>query len=141
MECAGNWDELVVSSSLRQSGNEPNFWRICEIPSKQTYMCRRSACWFIPEKKDILLARGIEVVFQYYEHPEYKQLFPPFQPFASVLDLIFNEGPRSRGPLRGGRRPPFRAKWLLTTSVRIWCAVTPTLQIGTRTIGPGQPLT
>jgi hypothetical protein len=56
---------------------------------------------------DVLLDKGIDVVFQHYEHPQYRQLFPPFCPYASVLDLIFNEGDRALEILRKGRRNPF----------------------------------
>lgn len=38
---------------------------------------------------------NIEVVFQDYEHPSYNQNFPGFIPYMSVIDLLFNEGPRS----------------------------------------------
>lgn len=31
-----------------------------------------------------------------YQTPAYHQLYPPFQPNLSVLDLLFNEGPESR---------------------------------------------
>jgi hypothetical protein len=55
----------------------------------------------------LLLSQGIDVVFQNFEHPAYRQLFPPFLPFASVIDLIFNEGDRSLEILRSGRRDPF----------------------------------
>lgn len=50
---------------------------------------------------------GIDVYFQHYRHPEYTQLFPPFCPFASTLDLIFNEGPRAMEIIRGGREKPW----------------------------------
>jgi hypothetical protein len=49
---------------------------------------------------------GIEVEFQNYPHPEYTQQFPPFCPYASVLDLVFNEGPRSLEIIRSGRGTP-----------------------------------
>jgi hypothetical protein len=50
--------------------------------------------------------REIKVWLQCFEHPEYKQCFKPFVPFASVLDLIFNVGPDALNVLRSGRRPP-----------------------------------
>lgn len=31
-----------------------------------------------------------------YAHPQYEQVFPDFVPGLSVLDMLFNEGPRSR---------------------------------------------
>lgn len=39
---------------------------------------------------------GIEPVFQEYHHPNYRQLHGPFEPFLSVVDLLFNHGPDSR---------------------------------------------
>jgi len=41
----------------------------------------------------------IDVVFQDYSHPVYPQLFGPFEPYMSVLDLLFNCGDHSRGIL------------------------------------------
>lgn len=51
---------------------------------------------------DKFRARGVEPVFQDYRHPEYRQLHGPFLPYMSVIDLLFNEGPASRGILLGG---------------------------------------
>jgi len=39
---------------------------------------------------------NINVYFQDYKHPEYKQLHGVFKPFMSALDLLFNEGPNSK---------------------------------------------
>lgn len=44
---------------------------------------------------------GIEVLFQEYAHPVYEQLFGAFEPFLSVLDLLFNHGQKSLKILRG----------------------------------------
>jgi hypothetical protein len=43
---------------------------------------------------------GIRVVFQEYTHPVYRQLFGGFEPFMSVIDLIFNHGNISLNILR-----------------------------------------
>jgi len=45
---------------------------------------------------------GIELRFQSFEHPVYRQLTPDFLPFMSILDLIFNEGPRTNSIIIGG---------------------------------------
>jgi hypothetical protein len=37
---------------------------------------------------------GLEY-FDYAGYPEYDQLFPPFDHFVSVIDLIFNQGPKA----------------------------------------------
>ena len=39
---------------------------------------------------------GIQVEFQDFQHPSYRQVYAPFLPFMSVVDLLFNEGPRSK---------------------------------------------
>ena len=46
---------------------------------------------------------GIKVLFQEYHHPVYEQRFGAFEPFMSVLDLLFNHGPDSLKILRGGQ--------------------------------------
>lgn len=37
-------------------------------------------------------AAGISLEFMEYNYPEYPQLYPPFDPFVSVLDLLFMTG-------------------------------------------------
>jgi hypothetical protein len=48
------------------------------------------------------LSRGVRPLFQDYRHPVYRQLHGEFQPYMSVIDLLFNEGPRSREILLSG---------------------------------------
>jgi hypothetical protein len=47
---------------------------------------------------------GIEVIFHDYQHPEYKQQFEGFEPYMSVIDLLFNHGPASLGTLITSRK-------------------------------------
>jgi len=42
---------------------------------------------------DKFAAAGISVEFMSYDYPQYPQLFGPFEPAASILDLLFNTGP------------------------------------------------
>jgi len=44
---------------------------------------------------------GTEVIFQDFKHPVYSQLFGEFEPFMSVIDLIFNHGDKSLAIIRG----------------------------------------
>ena len=44
---------------------------------------------------------GVKVIFQEYSHPVYDQLFGAFEPFMSVVDLIYNHGEKSLEILRG----------------------------------------
>ena len=43
----------------------------------------------------------VNVVFQEFHHPVYRQLFGDFMPFMSVIDLIFNHGYESLQIIRG----------------------------------------
>ena len=35
---------------------------------------------------------NIFIEYQDFKHPNYSQLFPPFTPYLSIVDLLFNEG-------------------------------------------------
>jgi hypothetical protein len=48
-------------------------------------------------------AAGVEPVFQEYRHPEYPQLHGAFEPYLSVVDLLFNCGPESLDVIVSGQ--------------------------------------
>jgi hypothetical protein len=35
---------------------------------------------------------GIRLEYKQYNYPEYEQLYPPFEPAVSVIDLLFMKG-------------------------------------------------
>ncbi len=43
----------------------------------------------------VLNDAGISVEWMAYDYPEYPQLFPPFDPQLSALDLLLNTGPEA----------------------------------------------
>lgn len=45
---------------------------------------------------------GIELAYYHYRHPEYPQLWGAFEPYLSVVDLLFNVGPASLAVIRSG---------------------------------------
>jgi hypothetical protein len=48
---------------------------------------------------------GIDVRYQAFEHPIYRQRFGEFEPYMSIVDILFNEGPdRTRELMRAGVR-------------------------------------
>lgn len=55
---------------------------------------------------DVFKREDIAVEYQNYTFPEYKQLYYPFIPYLSVIDLIFNEGPRALEILKSGAARP-----------------------------------
>jgi hypothetical protein len=108
MSAMGIRTRLVRSSHLQQPGRRTELLaNICSRLAADQYISPLGSAVYLLEEANGMVNQGIEVVFQHYEHPQYQQLFPPFQPYASVLDLIFNEGDRALEILRSGRRAPF----------------------------------
>jgi hypothetical protein len=46
-------------------------------------------------ERDKFDAAGISLEYIKYDYPAYEQLYPPFEPFISVLDLLFMTGERA----------------------------------------------
>ena len=107
-EALGIKTPIVRSSELAVDGKRTHLLaEICSLSGATTYVSPLGSADYLLNELPILTGRGINVVFQHYEHPAYRQLFPPFQAYASVLDLLFNEGENSLATVRSGRRPPF----------------------------------
>jgi hypothetical protein len=103
------FDHLGVSTPRRKSsamGVESSGTRLildlCRSVGARTYISGP----FGREYLDLPSFRGagIEVRFHDYPHPRYRQVYDGFEPFMSVLDLLFNEGPQSLGVLRSDER-------------------------------------
>jgi hypothetical protein len=98
----------LKSSELPVEGKRTELLaEICASQSATSYLSPLGSVEYLVNDLPMLAERGIEVAFQHYEHPTYQQLFPPFQPYASALDLLFNEGDNALTIIRSGRRPPF----------------------------------
>jgi hypothetical protein len=55
-------------------------------------------------RPDVFKSAGIELVFKDYAgYPEYPQLFPPFDHYVSILDLLFQTGPSAPAYIWGWR--------------------------------------
>jgi hypothetical protein len=99
---------LIPASSLGREGKRTELLaNICEEVGATQYVSPIGSAEYLLSEMNVLTDAGVETVFQNYKHPEYRQLFPPFVPFASVLDLILNEGPSSLDIIRSGRGAPF----------------------------------
>jgi WbqC-like protein len=98
---------MVRSSSLQIEGKRSErLVLMCKRMGANDYLSPRTAIYLL-EDLPIFAESGINVWFHNYSHPEYKQRFPPFCSYASVLDLLFNEGPRSLEIIRSGRGHAF----------------------------------
>jgi hypothetical protein len=104
VEILGIDTPIVLSSSLGEEGKRTELLaNICRKLGANRYVSPIGSAEYLLGEIDILSSAGVETVFHNYSHPIYAQMFPPFLPFASVLDLIFNEGGRSMEIIRSGR--------------------------------------
>jgi hypothetical protein len=99
---------LIFASSLAAEGKRTHLLaEICRKLGATVYVSPIGSAEYLLGEANILAEAGVETVFHNYNHPTYRQQFPPFLAFASVIDLIFNEGERSMEIIRSGRGMPF----------------------------------
>jgi hypothetical protein len=79
--------------------------KLCERVGATRYVSPAGAQEYLLEDRAEFDSRAISVDLHVYEHPAYRQCFQPFMPYASVLDLLLNEGDAAARILRSGRRP------------------------------------
>jgi hypothetical protein len=83
---------FIRSSELNASGEKTD--RLIDVLKKvgaSHYISGPAARDYIePDKFE---KSGISLEYMDYNYPEYPQLYPPFDPFVSVLDLLFMTGP------------------------------------------------
>lgn len=72
---------------------------ICQKLDAKTYISGVSGRDYLNTKD--FQGAGIEVVFQEFHHPVYRQLHKPFIPCMSVIDLLFNYGGKSLDVIKG----------------------------------------
>lgn len=107
-EALGIKTPIVRSSELAVDGKRTHLLaEICSLSGATTYISPLGSADYLLSELPVLTGRSVNVVFQHYEHPLYRQLFPPFQAHASALDLLFNEGENALAIIRSGRRTPF----------------------------------
>lgn len=95
-----------TSSTLAATGRRADLMvDICRRVGATRCLSPIGAADYLAAEYDPSRNPGFELVFHAFSHPEYDQVFRPFMPFASAVDLLFNEGPRALGILRSGRAP------------------------------------
>jgi hypothetical protein len=95
----------IRSSEMQVSGKRTQLLaEICMGIGASEYLSPLGSAEYILDDLPILSDRGIKATFHHYEHPVYSQMFPPFQPYACILDLLFNEGDDALQIIRSGRR-------------------------------------
>jgi hypothetical protein len=99
---------IVRSSTLHVNGKRTELLaNICGSLGASKYLSPLGSAEYLLGDLPLMTSKGIEVTFHHYEHPEYRQLYPPFAPHTCVLDLLFNEGENALDIVRSGRRVSF----------------------------------
>ncbi|MCS7171278.1 MAG: WbqC family protein [Aquificaceae bacterium] len=100
--------QVVLASQLGVKGKRSELLlNICEELGAKEYLSQFGSHVYLLNDIHIFLEKGIDVYFHNYEHPEYSQLYPPFIPYLSVIDLLYNEGPNSYNIIISGSRKPY----------------------------------
>jgi len=72
---------------------------LCKQAGATAYVSGPSAKAYLDE--EVFRNEGIAVAYiDYSGYPEYRQLYPPFEPSVTIIDLIFNEGPSATGYMK-----------------------------------------
>lgn len=95
--------KLVCASDIPVSGEKVGLLvNICHYLKADVYISPVRAAEYI-EEDNMFVAGGITLRYHQYEHPVYPQLFGEFLSHMSVIDLLFNQGPKSLEIIRSGR--------------------------------------
>ena len=65
---------------------------VCRAAGGDTYLAGKDGANYMD--LDRFVASGIKVIFQDFNHPVYPQLFGNFESHLSIVDLLFNCGPK-----------------------------------------------
>lgn len=86
--------------NISESGSE-KLLKICQKLSATTYLSGELGKNYLNEK--IFKENNINVIYEKFEHPIYRQRFNDFIPNMSILDLLFNEDEKSKNIIQNCR--------------------------------------
>lgn len=96
---------FILASDINVGGTRgSHVAALCKQMNATHYLSPAGAEAYLMEDYTSFETAGIEVRLQCFEHPKYRQCFEPFEAYASVLDLLMNEGKESINIIRSGRR-------------------------------------
>ena len=93
---------LMRSSELENKGSKAELlYNLCRQVDGTVYFSPQGSKVYLDEHNPFA-GSSIELVYHDYEHPIYKQMYPEFIPYISVIDLLMNEGGKSKDFLLSG---------------------------------------
>lgn len=91
---------FIRSSELTVTGEKTDrLINVLEKVSATHYLSGPSARDYIEPEK--FAQAGITLEYMEYNYSEYPQFYPPYDPFVSILDLLFMTGPDALGYITG----------------------------------------
>jgi hypothetical protein len=101
-ETLGMKRKMVLSSQMKLRDDPTGrLIDICKVVGADTYLTGKGGENYLA--LDRFEEASIKIIFQSFQPPVYPQLYGSFEPALSVIDLLFNCGPRSLDILRQGR--------------------------------------
>jgi len=86
--------KFMRSSSLTATGTKTDrLLGLLKQLGATHYISGPAAKAYLDEEK--LAEAGISTEYMVYDYPVYSQLYPPYDPQVSILDLLFTEGPET----------------------------------------------
>lgn len=96
--------KIFYSSELNISGSKiEKIINICNHFNIKNYITTLGAKDYLKDNYKQFEKNNINILFHKYVHPTYRQCFKSFLPYASIIDLIFNEGGKSLEILNIGK--------------------------------------
>lgn len=93
-EGLGIQKRFILASDLNVTGKASILLlNICQKLEASVYLSGKSGRDYLDES--LFSKAGIKIEYQDFKHPDYQQLYKPFLPNMSTVDLLFNEGPCS----------------------------------------------
>lgn len=82
---------------------------ICKELGADSYLSGRGGKNYLDARQ--FEKNNIKVIFQEFEHPQYQQAFEGFEPFMSIIDLLFNHGEDSLKIIKGEKNEKYFSHW------------------------------
>lgn len=103
MESLGLSRRVLYSSQLNVPGQKDDLiLNLCREVKADVYISGPFGREYLNAQN--FLDASIELQFHDYAHPQYRQAFPGFEPYMSIVDLLFNHGPDSLAILTGQKK-------------------------------------
>lgn len=99
MDILGITTKLYCSSDFELSGKSTErLINLLKLTEATTYLSGPSAANYLDY--NLFRKAGINLEFKSYDYTSYPQMYGPFVPDVTVLDLLFNTGPKAREYLK-----------------------------------------